>query len=127
MPDDVSYCKNGNSGSIRSLVFEKLNENPLQTAKNLCKLLDLPYPQHRNYVAKLRHEWKHYARAFAKSNGVIVKVGDTWHPNSVEVIACYPDWAERNERVLEQLSDTLRQLFSPTVPKSLEKDVGHRV
>jgi hypothetical protein len=62
MPDDVSYCKNGDSGGIRSLVFEKLNENPLLTAKNLCKLLDLPYPQYRNYVAKLRHEWKYYAR-----------------------------------------------------------------
>ncbi|MDI6690975.1 MAG: hypothetical protein QME50_03790 [Candidatus Bathyarchaeota archaeon] len=36
---------------------------------------------------------------FAKSNGVLTKVGDASHPNSVEVIAYYPDWAERNERL----------------------------
>lgn len=55
-------------------------------------------------------------RAFAESNGVIVKVGDTWHPNSVEVIACYSDWAERNERVLEQLNDILKELLRPAAP-----------
>jgi len=48
---------------------------------------------------------------FAKSNGVIIKVGDRSHPHAVEVVACYPDWAERNERLLEQLNDTLRRLF----------------
>jgi hypothetical protein len=68
------------------------------------------------------------ARAFAESNGVIVKVGDTWHPNSVEVIACYSDWAERNERVLEQLNDTLKELLRPAAPKGLDsKNVGYRV
>jgi hypothetical protein len=35
------------------------------------------------------------ARAFAKSNGVVIKVGDASHPNAVEVVTCYPDWAER--------------------------------
>ena len=50
---------------------------------------------------------------FAKSNGIIIKVGDRSHPHAVEVIACYPDWAERNERMLEQLNDTLRRLFEP--------------
>jgi len=64
---------------------------------------------------------------FAKSNGVIIKVGDTSHPSAVEVIATYPDWAERNERVLEQLNDTLGQLFKPAAPKGPEKDVGYRV
>ena len=50
---------------------------------------------------------------FAKSNGVIIKVGDRSHPHAVEVIACYPDWAERNERLLEQLNDTLQRMFLP--------------
>ena len=45
---------------------------------------------------------------FAKSNGIIVKVGDTSHPNGVEVVCCYPDWAERNERMLEEIKDLLR-------------------
>lgn len=48
---------------------------------------------------------------FAKSNGIIVKVGDTSHSNAVEVVACYPDWAERNERVLEEIRDLLSNGF----------------
>jgi len=48
---------------------------------------------------------------FAKSNGIIVKVGDASHPNAVEVVCCYPDWAERNERVLEEIRDLLSNGF----------------
>jgi hypothetical protein len=58
---------------------------------------------------------------FAKSNGVIIKVGDRSHPHAVEVIACYPDWAERNERVLEQLNDTLRRLFEPAALNKVDQ------
>jgi len=58
---------------------------------------------------------------FAKSNGVLIKVGDASHPNSVEVIACYPDWAERNERLFEQLNMTLKRLVEPSVPNKFEK------
>lgn len=64
---------------------------------------------------------------FQKSNGIIIKVGDTTHSDSVEVIACYPDWAERNERILEQLNDTLGQLLRPSAPKGPEKNVSYRV
>jgi len=39
----------------------------------------------------------------AKSNGIIVKVEDTSHPNGVEIVSCYPDWAERNERMFEEM------------------------
>jgi hypothetical protein len=42
---------------------------------------------------------------FRESNGVVVKVGDVSHPNAVEVVASYPDWAERNKRLLERLND----------------------
>ena len=45
--------------------------------------------------------------AFSKSNGLIIKVGDKSHPGAVEVISCYPDWAERNELMLEKLMDLL--------------------
>jgi len=34
---------------------------------------------------------------FAKSNGIVIKVGDASHPEAVEIATCYPDWAERNE------------------------------
>lgn len=58
---------------------------------------------------------------FAKSNGIIIKVGDTTHPDAVEVIAWYPDWAERNERLFEQLNKTLKPLVEPSVPNKFEK------
>ena len=58
---------------------------------------------------------------FAKSNGVIIKVGDRSHPHAVEVVACYPDWAERNERLIEQLNDTLKRLIVPVAPNNLRK------
>jgi hypothetical protein len=62
---------------------------------------------------------------FQKSNGIIIKVGDTTHPDSLEVIACYPDWAERNERLFEQLNETLRRLFEPTALNNLKKDMDY--
>ena len=58
---------------------------------------------------------------FQKSNGVIIKVGDVTHPDSLEIIATYPDWAERNERMFEQLNDTLKRLLEPTMPKDQTK------
>jgi len=237
------YSNNSNGFSIRKLVFDKLNENPLQTAKNLCKLLNLSYSQYGNYVRKLRYDWKcyhknergskcslhgwrgwcylpreysnvrvravevgwqlsrarnrwllwkdrlgrlqwfetgrvnlyvrkpvnlgkayqlvcngfsftglitdikvlewvlasvrfkgaHYVFAteerlprltidlFAKSNGIIIKVGDASHPNGIEVVAFYPDWAERNERLFEQLNETLKRLVEPSMPNKFEK------
>lgn len=62
---------------------------------------------------------------FAKSNGIIIKVGDSSHPNAIEVVACYPDWAERNERLLEQLNDTLKHMFQPVMPKNIDKHVDY--
>ncbi len=221
------YCNNSSSSNIRQSVFEKLDENPLLTAKSLCKLLDLPYAKYWNYVGRLRCEWKYYHRnehgskcsihawrgwcyvplsirrdkatqngwlsskarnrwflwkdrlgrlqwfetgrvnlyvrkpaslgkayqllcngfsftclitdvrtletvlaavrfkgahyvfemsqrlpslvidLFSKSNGVVIKVGDSSHPNGIEVVTSYPDWAERNERLLEDLRGIL--------------------
>ena len=231
-------------GSIKDSVLKLLDKNPLLTAKPLCKLLSLPWPQYKSYITNLRsiwlgspknkrgskcsiHAWRGYthiptrihtrihARAvevgwvetrarnrwllwkdrlgrlqwfetgrvnlyvrkpanlgkayqlicngfsftglitdikvleqvlstlrfkgahyvfptdqrlprltidlFAKSNGVIIKVGDRSHPHAVEVIACYPDWAERNERLLEQLNHTLKRLIVPVAPNNLRK------
>jgi hypothetical protein len=231
--------KHGYHESIRKSVFAELDKNPLLTAKPLAKLLDLPWPRYRQYLNRLRYDWKvnhrnergskcslhgwrgwcyvpvaagiraravavgwietrarnrwllwkdrlgrlqwfetgrvnlyvrkpanlgkayqlicnglsftglitdikvletvlasvrfkgaHYVfptgqrlprftiDLFAKSNGVIIKVGDRSHPHAVEVIACYPDWAERNERLLEQLNDTLQRLFSSSTPNN---------
>ena len=45
---------------------------------------------------------------FSKSNGVVIKVGDVSHPDGIEVITSYPDWAERNEQVLKEIRDLLR-------------------
>jgi len=46
---------------------------------------------------------------------LVIKVGDWADPTSVEVIAEYMDWAERNERLAEQLIEVLKQAL---VPKS---------
>ena len=84
-------------------------------------------------MASVRFKGTHYVFAteerlprltidlFAKSNGVIIKVGDASHPNSIEVVACYPDWAERNERLFEQLNETLKRLVEPSVQSKFEK------
>jgi len=48
---------------------------------------------------------------FQKSNGIVIKVGDDTHPDSLEVLATYPDWAEKNERLFEQINETLRNLL----------------
>lgn len=49
-----------------------------------------------HYVFKTEHRLpKLVIDLFMKSNGVVIKVGDASHPNAVEVVTCYPDWAER--------------------------------
>lgn len=55
---------------------------------------------------------------FGKSNGIIVKVGDRSHPNSIEILAYYPDWGERNEALIRDFMDLIRQGFkSPGIEK----------
>jgi len=222
-------------GTIKKSVFKQLDKNPLLTAKPLCRLLGLPWPEYRNYVNKLRstwlglpknergskcsiHGWRgwcylpnsvaagirsqavevgwvktrarnrwllwkdrlgrlqwfetgrvnlyvrepgnlgkayqlicngfsftglvtdikvleqvlstvrfkgaHYVFAteqrlprltidlFAKSNGVIIKVGDRSHPHAVEVVACYPDWGERCEAAVQRFILVLENLLN---------------
>jgi hypothetical protein len=57
---------------------------------------------------------------FAKSNGVVVKVGDRTHPDSLELQVTYPDWGERNERLFAQISEVLQKVFD------LEKGPSNR-
>ena len=59
---------------------------------------------------------------FRKSNGVIIKVGDRTHPTGVEVIAEYLDWAERNERLGDQLVNVLNRLVPSTRRPELAKE-----
>ena len=61
-PEQYSNTCNGISEltGIRKRIYEKLDENPLSTAKDLAKLLDLPYKQYRNYLTKERSNWKYY-------------------------------------------------------------------
>lgn len=44
-----------------------------------------------------------------ESLGVIFKGGDLSHPTSAEIEFCFPDWAERNEKLLEQNKRALDQ------------------
>jgi len=62
---------------------------------------------------------------FAKSNGIIVKVGDRTHPDSLELLVTYPDWGERNERLFVQISEVLQKFFDfegVSKPKGSLKD-----
>jgi hypothetical protein len=47
---------------------------------------------------------------FQKFNGIVIKVGDESHPDSLEVLATYPDRAERNERLFEQINESLKNM-----------------
>lgn len=58
---------------------------------------------------------------FAKSNGIVIKVGDRTHPTSVEVIASYPDWAERNERVLGDFIEVMTNFIRAVSPETALK------
>jgi hypothetical protein len=65
-----------------------------------------------HYVFETKHRLPRLViNLFAKSNGVVIKVGDASHPNSVEIVTCYPDWAERNERMFEEIRGLLRNGF----------------
>jgi hypothetical protein len=49
-----------------------------------------------------------------ESNGVVVRMGDVSHPTSLEIEFVYPNWQDRNERLLESLlkqQAELQQLF----------------
>jgi len=65
-----------------------------------------------HYVFKIEHRLPRLViDLFAKSNGVVIKVGDASHPNGIEAVTCYPDWAERNERMCEEIRGLLRDGF----------------
>ncbi len=50
----------GKLSSVRARVFRELDKNPLNTAKYLAEILQLPYKQYRGYFNKLRYDWKCY-------------------------------------------------------------------
>ena len=58
---------------------------------------------------------------FGESNGVKIKLGDRSHPHAVEVDVWYPDWAERNERLFEKMTETLERLTASATPSSPAK------
>lgn len=47
-------------------------------------------------------------KLFQLSNGVIIKMGDKSHPHAIEVEYCYPDWAEKNEQLLNNFLKILK-------------------
>lgn len=61
-------------------------------------------------------------KLFYESNGIEIKIGDRSHPNSVEVIAGYMNWAERQEHLLEGLVKGLSEFFSLSRSSELPKN-----
>jgi len=61
------------------------------------------------------------------SNGVTITLGDRSHPTAVEVDFYYPNWSEKNERLLSRLLDLLEgKPKKPSVEKP-DGDVPYRV
>lgn len=58
---------------------------------------------------------------FEESNGIRILMGDRSHPHSVEVIASYMDWAERNERKLDKLTEFFEKFSEMLDPKTDRK------
>lgn len=68
-----------------------------------------------------------YARIdYLKENlGVVIKTGDVTHPSAIEVEFHYPDWAERNELMLQQTTKAFHQFAEilqgkPAQPERLD-------
>jgi len=57
---------------------------------------------------------------FKFSNGVKIKLGDLSHPTGIEVEFTYPDWAEKNERLLKQFMNLMKTAYGNELP--LPKD-----
>jgi len=58
---------------------------------------------------------------FKLSNGIVIKSGDKTHPNAIEVEFSYPDWQEKNERLLGYIYKMLKGEPSSKVETSPQK------
>ena len=89
-----AYSENSEALSIRKRVFKELDSNPLNTAKNLCKLLKLPYKQYHGYMNTLRWYWKyhHEKERGSKCSNIhcyrasVVFGEGRWQPSRVEAV-----------------------------------------
>lgn len=63
------YSKHGYPVSIRQDVFSELSKNPLLTPKPLAKILGLPWPKYKNYIARLKTEWRSNHGSELRSSG----------------------------------------------------------
>jgi len=61
---------------------------------------------------------------YKESNGIVIKLGDRTHPHAVEVEFAYPDYAERNERVMAELVELMRASFDNGLNQK-RKDVAY--
>jgi len=99
-----------NLGGAYQLVCNKFSFTGLITDVKVLEgfLADVKF-EGAHYVLETEHRLPRLViDLFSKSNGVVVKVGDASHPNAIEVVTYYPDWAERNERVLAEIRGLLR-------------------
>ena len=58
---------------------------------------------------------------FKESTGFVVVLGDRSHPTSVEIQLTYPDWAERNELLFEQITTFFKGLMGDSKAKEIPK------
>ncbi|MCJ7470666.1 hypothetical protein MUO74_09305, partial [Candidatus Bathyarchaeota archaeon] len=106
---NLYVCRPANLGRAYQLVCNGFSFTGLITdVKALEGVLAGVRFKGAHYVFEIEHRLPRLViDLFAKSNGVVIKVGDVSHPNAIEVVTCYPDWAERNEHMLKEIRGLL--------------------
>jgi len=114
--------KPANSGRASQLMANGFYASGLMTDITVLEVIlkDLKF-KGAHYVFEVNQRLPQFTiDLFNKQNGVTVKVGDRSHPNGVELLVHYPDWAERNENLFENLTMVLNTVmgFNNSVPKA---------
>lgn len=101
----TGHCKKpANKGKIMQLLANAFFKSDLIPDINLFHLWADSFRLKGSHLVYDTGETLPYARIelLKDSNGVIAVLGDKSHPTSIEIQFCYPDWAEKNEIILNQ-------------------------
>jgi hypothetical protein len=87
----------------------------IQSMPLLGRLLEGIRMKKAHYVFDLKKRMPYMVvDLFKTSNGLVVRSGDKTHPHGIELEISYPDWAEKNERLLGQIY----KMMQPEIPET---------
>lgn len=101
----------GLCGDVR--VFEEWVKSAQLKGAHLTLDLGVPLPYSRTEHLK-------------ESNGVVAKTGDLSHRTCLELEFCYPEWAEKNELALKQLTQFFRDFLGLSSNRTTFEANGNR-